>query len=638
MENKKDIKIFVSHRIDLDSETIDNPLYVPVRCGAVFDKRKNVTMLGDNTGDNISEKRESFCELTVQYWAWKNVEADYYGLCHYRRYLSFSNNRYNDYNNRCLLNEAYMSNLEKYNLNNEIKIREIIEKNEIILPEYMDIRKVDTPKGKKDNVLEHWKAHDNYLIKEEYLDILLNLIKEYNLELFNYAIKYLQGNKYRGYNCFVMKKKYFFDMCEFQFNILFKIEKLIDNTYFGEVLNRIEGFFGEILFGIYCYYLENKLDIKIKNLQLVYFENTEKVNKIYPKFNKNNIPIVMMSSNYYVPYLACCIKSIINNASNENNYDIIILQKEISMKNRKKLNSLCENKSNISLRFYNPKKDLENVKVYIASVVYPEEAYYRLLAPWVLSNYNKAIIMDCDIILKKDIVNLYNENIDGFLVGAVKDIVWQGLVNNPALDIKEYIENEMNLDNPYNYINTGVMVMNLNSFRELYNKEDIIDFIKSKKMRKQEQDILNMLVKDKVKFLELEYNFYTETNSWVTEQINFAPLKSKKKYYKVKQKPIIIHYANIPKPWNDTEIEFAEEFWKVARETIFYETIISRLSNNYTNQVINGHYSYYHRGIISKNKKQKVKNFIKIFLPKGTKRHRFVKKLYFKLRGWPFVE
>ena len=93
---KPDIKIFVSHRIDLDSETIDNPLYIPVRCGAVYDERENVTMLGDDTGDNISEKRNSFCELTVLYWAWKNVKADYYGLCHYRRYLSFSSVNYNN--------------------------------------------------------------------------------------------------------------------------------------------------------------------------------------------------------------------------------------------------------------------------------------------------------------------------------------------------------------------------------------------------------------------------------------------------------------------------------------------------------------------------------------------------------------
>ncbi|MDR0643885.1 MAG: DUF4422 domain-containing protein, partial [Treponema sp.] len=82
-----DIKIFVSHRIDKDSETINNPLFYPVRCGAVFDEREDKPNIpGDDTGDNISEKRLSYCELTVQYWAWKNVEADYYGLCHYRRY------------------------------------------------------------------------------------------------------------------------------------------------------------------------------------------------------------------------------------------------------------------------------------------------------------------------------------------------------------------------------------------------------------------------------------------------------------------------------------------------------------------------------------------------------------------------
>ena len=78
----KDIKIFVSHRIDLDSETIDNPLFVPVRCGAVYDKRENITMLGDDTGDNISNKRNFLGEFTVQYWAWKNIDTDYYGFFH----------------------------------------------------------------------------------------------------------------------------------------------------------------------------------------------------------------------------------------------------------------------------------------------------------------------------------------------------------------------------------------------------------------------------------------------------------------------------------------------------------------------------------------------------------------------------
>ena len=84
---EKDIKIFISRRIDVDSVHVDNKFYVPVRCGAVYDKNQNSPYLGDNIGGNVSEKRFPYSELTVQYWAWKNTTADYYGLCHYRRYF-----------------------------------------------------------------------------------------------------------------------------------------------------------------------------------------------------------------------------------------------------------------------------------------------------------------------------------------------------------------------------------------------------------------------------------------------------------------------------------------------------------------------------------------------------------------------
>ena len=85
------IKIFVSRRLDVDSMLVSNPIYKPVICGAVYakDEINKKNLLEDDTGKNISSRRNSFCEFTVQYWAWKNEEADYYGLCHYRRYLTF---------------------------------------------------------------------------------------------------------------------------------------------------------------------------------------------------------------------------------------------------------------------------------------------------------------------------------------------------------------------------------------------------------------------------------------------------------------------------------------------------------------------------------------------------------------------
>ena len=119
MKDNKKIAIFVSHRIDMDCEVLDNPLYVNMRCGAVYDNRPNVTMLGDNTKDNISNLRNSFCELTVQYWAWKNYKSDYYGLCHYRRYLSFSDKKYPVIRMAVINKGSIIKNAFRFELNND---------------------------------------------------------------------------------------------------------------------------------------------------------------------------------------------------------------------------------------------------------------------------------------------------------------------------------------------------------------------------------------------------------------------------------------------------------------------------------------------------------------------------------------
>lgn len=61
-------------------------LYTPVQAGAAIHPPLGLTR--DDTGENISTKNASYCELTVLYWMAHNVDADWYGLCHYRRYFS----------------------------------------------------------------------------------------------------------------------------------------------------------------------------------------------------------------------------------------------------------------------------------------------------------------------------------------------------------------------------------------------------------------------------------------------------------------------------------------------------------------------------------------------------------------------
>ena len=70
----------------------NDPLYLPVHVGAEGKKDAKGRPLDfgyqkDNEGDNISLKNPRYCELTGIYWAWKNLECDYIGLVHYRRYF-----------------------------------------------------------------------------------------------------------------------------------------------------------------------------------------------------------------------------------------------------------------------------------------------------------------------------------------------------------------------------------------------------------------------------------------------------------------------------------------------------------------------------------------------------------------------
>ena len=84
MEKKPDIRIFIAcHK---PTYVPENSLFYPVQVGAALtNKRFEHMAYRDNEGEHISEKNPDYCELTAQYWAWKNIDCDYYGFFNYRR-------------------------------------------------------------------------------------------------------------------------------------------------------------------------------------------------------------------------------------------------------------------------------------------------------------------------------------------------------------------------------------------------------------------------------------------------------------------------------------------------------------------------------------------------------------------------
>ena len=86
------------------------------------------------------------------------------------------------------------------------------------------------------------------------------------------AREYLNSTEHRGYNCYVFKRELFDRMCQFQFPILFELEQHPSGR-----LQRVPGYVGEILFGIFLYHIIHFEDWKIKELQLVLFLDTRPV-------------------------------------------------------------------------------------------------------------------------------------------------------------------------------------------------------------------------------------------------------------------------------------------------------------------------------------------------------------------------
>lgn len=533
---------------------------------------------------------EIFGELLIQYWAWKNVQSDYIGIA------------------------SFDKSIEKYN---EYELYSMIDNAQCMISGYEDLG--ESIKLYLDTQLS-WQ---NKCIFEK----IENIIEKQYPEMKNTFDKYLEDNYLLKDTYFIMEKDVFINYVEWLFGILSQIRKMENIFRLNESDIKIfQEDYIKILLAVYLRY--HQIDTKVFSMDT---RKLKSIKELQPAFKDNNIPIVLMSSNLYAPILGVCIKSICNQINERYNYDIIVFEKEISELNKDLIREIVKSYNNVKVRFFNPQKILRNVKLFVSATNFAYEAYYRVFSPWILRSYDKAIVMDCDIIVNDDIVRLYNCDIEHYLGSAMKDPAYLGMLNEEKKIWYDYSKSVLEMEDPYNYFNSGVLVLNFKAMRKTYDFDYILELAGKVKFRFQEQDLMNKLLESRVNFLDHKWNSLTENN--LNYGCAYYPQKAPKKEYmeykKAKRNPSIIHYYATPKPWDVPENPLAYIFWRTARETPFYEILIARLSYGCA-------YSIFQGNKISR--KTKIKNFIKIFLPKGTKRHRLAKKLYFKVRGIPYVE
>lgn len=280
----------------------------------------------------------------------------------------------------------------------------------------------------------------------------------------------------------------------------------------------------------------------------------------------NVIPIVFATNENYLPYLAVTLQSLIDNGNNETFYDIYIFYDRISDNEKNKILNMVAELANVGIEFVNINSYIKNAELY-SSAHFSKEMYYRILIPEILAQYSKVLYLDCDIAIVDNISELYNINIQGNMIAAVI---------NHTKNMEKYVKNVLGV-NPYEYINSGVILFNTDKCLQNNLKEKCLNLLKTlPKLNCPDQDIINIACKDNILFLDGKWNFYwhhTIPQEYLTEWDKLEE-RQKKEYIKSWKNPAIIHYTTGLKPWNSPSFELSKIWWQYARKTPFYEEIL----------------------------------------------------------------
>ncbi|WP_400239104.1 DUF4422 domain-containing protein [Methanomethylophilus alvi] len=552
------VKIYVSHRIDQDNEVVKNEVFVPVRCGAQYDEHTSPEMQGDDSGDNISEYRMNLGELTVQYWAWKNTDSDYYGLCHYRRYLSFSDYQFPvDEKNQVIENRLDNQTIEKYGLNDVEKITRVVSNYDIVVPPYADISKMYTPNGPQPSVYQHFCAYDHFLVNKEDLDNLIIVITRLYPHLCKSMHEYLSGKKFLGYNCYIMKKELFRELCEIEYNVITELKKsnCIDLKNRTSIQQRTYGFICEWIFGIFVYHLE-KMNYSICRKQLVFFNNCSTYKDECA--DSDTIPLVFSTNRYLLPFTQTALISALENKSEYTDYCAIVFHSELNGSEILETKNFFLNKYQCTVKFIN----INDIRLE-SDTIFDEKSVVVLL-PWILEKHDKVIYLHSDVIINEDLSKLYCESYFPIISAPIDPILNGQCMKNRSFN--DELRTKLGISAEQPIYSTNMMILNLEKMRFGY-----YELIKEGLIKKYSpKEIINSVFGKEIFMLSARWNECISMNRDTEILLEYLP----KMYSDQLDHHGIFHYVGYPKPCNRPFDIKTAAFWSYARQSPGYESLV----------------------------------------------------------------
>lgn len=261
------------------------------------------------------------------------------------------------------------------------------------------------------------------------------------------------------------------------------------------------------------------------------------------------LPIFFATDDGYAAALAVALESLLQHASGRYAIRLHILTESLSEANRAALLATVGGRA--ETRFIDVKERIAPIADrLVLRDYYSSATYFRLFISELFPEYDKALYLDCDIVITGDVCDLYDTRLGNALLAAVPEDVMA------RFDVfGAYVEHALGIPR-LEFFNAGVLVMNLDAFRRERILDRFIDLLSRRRFSvTQDEDYLNVLCYGKVRLLP-----YT----W-----NTSPLAEERG-----ELPHLIHYKLDRKPWHYDDVSFGRHFWHYAARTPYYEALL----------------------------------------------------------------
>lgn len=269
-----------------------------------------------------------------------------------------------------------------------------------------------------------------------------------------------------------------------------------------------------------------------------------------------NMHIALCHDEYYAPYAATVIASVMENNKDE---EIVfhVISDGVPANTREILTKWVASRD-CEIRFY-----AINIDDFVG---FPLEvnarlhygAYFRLILGEVLRDIDRVLYLDCDLVVRGGLKELWNVDITGYALAGIRDRT------------NDYIHVYNRLRYPLRdgYINSGVLLIDLKRWRQdgFFEKARILAAKMPNALKNHDQDIINAIYHGQIKMLDFKYNlleYYLYVEEWLDMDRKYYP-----EIIKACHEPVIIHFCMPVKPWHYECINpFKELYYKYRAMT-----------------------------------------------------------------------